>query len=330
MEPFSIFLVAFLIMKGFKIAKVDREYAKRGEVPPGYRLAQQLLDRKKSAGAAPTTAKVKPYGARGYARQRWLALWEDLGEKHEEQRAAHKAAVAAAKAAGRPAPRRPTLKQRLAAGWQWAITPVGEPRPGTPTDRPRTACPDCGQTLIDRDGRWRHPSSAGCPNKPLPTDGQPHGTNTTTNQPTKPDRAEPADNKQPVGAPTPQGADPRPPTSPQEYPPTQGGATTNQGGTHMSGSSGEVTGLASAVTYANEVAATHDEHGSGEGFVSSLASFEVGQGDIAKVLAAQEASRNAGALWREAAQALQDSNNAVKEAYSTSPDAGNKQFATQE
>lgn len=92
----------------------------------------------------------------------------------------------------------------------------------------------------------------------------------------------------------------------------------------------EVTGLSSAVAYAKGVAAAHSAHGSGEGYVSSLASFEVGAGDIAKVRAAQEASINAAALWQTAADALHDHNMAVREAYRAAPDAGNKTFATSE
>lgn len=334
MDPFSIFLVAFLVMKAFKIAKVDREYAKRGQTPPGYQLAQQLLDRKKAAGTAPANATPKPYGARGYAKQRWQALWEDLGNKHKEQRANHKAAVVAAVAAGVAPPRKPTLEQRLATGWRWTLSPVGEPKKATPppagvppvaggsaepktladvmgggdqpspattpTEGHRTACPDCGQTLKQTEGGWEHPSSAGCPRKPASPDGA------------KPTQA---------GEPEPDATDK----------PNTELVTNHEGEPTMAQPSGEVTGLPSAIAYANAVADTHASHGSGEGFIASLTSFEVGPDDISKVQAAQESSRNAEQMWREAAQALQTSNNAVKEAYATSGgNAGNKQFNTQE
>lgn len=93
----------------------------------------------------------------------------------------------------------------------------------------------------------------------------------------------------------------------------------------------EVTGLASAVHYAKGVAAAHQSHGSGEAYVASLRGFEVGEGDVALVEAAQEASRNAAAKWQTAADALLNHNAAVREAYQASGgEAGNKQFATSE
>ena len=92
----------------------------------------------------------------------------------------------------------------------------------------------------------------------------------------------------------------------------------------------EVTGLASAVHYTKGVAAAHESHGSGEAFVGSLRSFEVGDPDIALVQEAQEASRNAAAKWQAAADALHNHNASVREAYQAAPEAGNKQFATSE
>lgn len=92
----------------------------------------------------------------------------------------------------------------------------------------------------------------------------------------------------------------------------------------------EVTGLASAVAYANGVAAAHEAHGSGESYVASLRQFQVGDSDVALVQAAQEASKNAAAKWQTAADALRDHNAGVREAYQTAPEAGNKQFATSE
>lgn len=107
------------------------------------------------------------------------------------------------------------------------------------------------------------------------------------------------------------------------------GATMNTDTTNPSGVT-EVTGMASAVAYAKGVSAAHAAHGDGESYVGSLANFEVGASDIDKVRAAQEASRNAAALWQTAADALQSHNMGVREAYASSPDAGNKQFATSE
>jgi hypothetical protein len=165
-----------------KVGKVDAEYAKRGELPPTARLVEKWLDRQKAAGKAPADAKVKPYGSRAYARQRWLAFWEDLGEKHRADRAAHKAAVAEAKRTGTPPPAKSSLKDRI-AGWKWSISsltePVGSKPDNKPTpavdpepvkaDGPRIACPECGATLADTTGGWQHPADSTCPEaKPAP------------------------------------------------------------------------------------------------------------------------------------------------------------------
>lgn len=109
----------------------------------------------------------------------------------------------------------------------------------------------------------------------------------------------------------------------------EGASMPNTDTTNPSGVT-EVTGIASAVAYAKGVAAAHAAHGDGEGYVGSLANFEVGSSDIDKVRAAQEASRNAAALWQAAADALHTHNMGVREAYASSPEAGNKQFATSE
>jgi len=92
----------------------------------------------------------------------------------------------------------------------------------------------------------------------------------------------------------------------------------------------EVTGVKSAIAYAEAVAAAHEAHGSAEQYISSLTTMDVGKVDIAKVQVAQEASRNAAAMWKDAAEALTTSNAAVGEAYMTSPDAANKQAQTNE
>jgi len=110
---------------------------------------------------------------------------------------------------------------------------------------------------------------------------------------------------------------------------TPADTTTNtEGGTMPE--QAEVTGVKSAIAYAEAVSAAHAAHGGAEQYVTSLTTMEVGSADIAKVRAAQEASRNAAAMWKDAAEALTTSNAAVGEAYMTSPDAANKQAQTNE
>ena len=85
--------------------------------------------------------------------------------------------------------------------------------------------------------------------------------------------------------------------------------------------SGEVTGTRSAVVYLRAMADAHAAHASNEVFLTSLATMEVGDGDIAKVRAAMAASQNAAAAWADAAESVHSNNAAVREAYSVSPDA---------
>lgn len=85
----------------------------------------------------------------------------------------------------------------------------------------------------------------------------------------------------------------------------------------------EVTGLQSAIAYAEGVSGAHAAHGAAEGFTASLADAGYGDSVLGAVAAAQEASANAGALWAAAAAKLKESN-VVKEAYDNVPDAGNK------
>jgi hypothetical protein len=89
----------------------------------------------------------------------------------------------------------------------------------------------------------------------------------------------------------------------------------------------EITGLQSAIAYADAMAAAHDQSSlaGGEAYLGSLQGFEVSGQAIAMVAAAQEASQNAAGAWRMAAAEL-SKQNIVKEAYDSVPDAGSKVF----
>lgn len=92
----------------------------------------------------------------------------------------------------------------------------------------------------------------------------------------------------------------------------------------------EVTGLTTAIDYANGVAQAHQSHAAdAETFAASLASNEVGDGTIGLAVQAQEASSAAGAAWSAVADALNDQTG-VKEAYEATPDAGSREFVTSE
>lgn len=92
----------------------------------------------------------------------------------------------------------------------------------------------------------------------------------------------------------------------------------------------EVTGIRSGVTLMLQIADAHQRISSDEGFLGSLTEMEVGDSDKAKVAAAQEASKAAGAAWALAAKTIADHNLPVQEAYINSPNAANKHANTNE
>lgn len=89
----------------------------------------------------------------------------------------------------------------------------------------------------------------------------------------------------------------------------------------------EITGLQSAIAYADAVADAHASHssGGGEAYIGSLQAAEVSGRAIQMVAEAQEASQIAADSWRAAAVELAKQN-IVKEAYDSVPDAGSKVF----
>jgi hypothetical protein len=89
--------------------------------------------------------------------------------------------------------------------------------------------------------------------------------------------------------------------------------------------SGEVTGLMSAINYADAVAAAHDAHsaGGGEQYRASLGQAQVGPETIASAARAQEATEIAAAAWREHGAKLREQL-AAKEA--TTAETGTKDF----
>lgn len=325
-----------------KVRKVDAEYAKNGQTPPSWKLVERWLENRKAKGAAPQNAKVKPYGSWAYAKQRWQAFWEDLGERHRETRTAYKKAVEQAKAKGTPPPRKPGFKESL-TGWKWQIDQVGaptgedpaapqageDPQPG-PLPRPEQPDSSAEPTLSPR----RRPSP-----HPQPAPGGPfffrclrcgHFSGRIFNTPDECQQArarhvcQPATNgdSQPGSDSEPEAATP-PTPQPQQGEPV---STSTQNAPQQSG---EVTGLMSAINYADAVAAAHDAHslGGGEQYRASLGQAEVGPETIQSAATAQEASETAAGAWRAHAAKLREQL-AAKEA--TTAETGTKQFLLNE
>lgn len=355
----TVLLLSAAITTGIKVAKVDAEFARKGEMPPTARLVDKWLDSRKAAGKAPASATVKPYGSWAYAKQRWQAMWEDLGDKHREQRAAHKAAVAEAKKNGTPPPKTPSLKDKL-AGWKWSIDalvrPVGE-KPAEPGQPDAADTTQIGSSTTPGEVpvlplRWDcHTCGIGCggytTENDVDSDARMHidkvhgGRGQLVDQQIRiPDHAD--ENLRPVPAKKPTGEGQQMPAQLDDSPPGEqtkpaepattsstagpvGPAASPEGETMTATTlSGEVTGTRSAIAYARAVADAHTQHSGNEGYLTSLATMEVGDGDIGLVRAAMQKSQEAAAAWAAAAQSIEDHNATIREAYANSPDAANK------
>jgi hypothetical protein len=304
-------MLEILILSAIITAKlfgVDREYAKRGEVPPGYRLIDKWLDGRKARGQAPTNAKPAKPGMWRYFWQRWQALWEILAQDHKIRHEKYLKDRAEAIREGRPKPKKPTFKLRAGAAWQWVVDTIGVPVGGTkPHMKP--APPSEGAPSDDHE------------KLPAPAAPDPWPATDFGPAPVRDDRDEWAD--------VPYEPWPEPPLNPE---PARSGTSTE--GEHMTApaktqTSGEVIGLTGAIAYADEVASAHGQHssGSGEQYRASLARAEVGEDTIASAARAQEASAIAQAAWTEHANKLREQL-AAKEA--TTVETGNKEFLLSE
>lgn len=92
----------------------------------------------------------------------------------------------------------------------------------------------------------------------------------------------------------------------------------------------EVTGIRSAVTRMQAIAAAHQAVASSEGFIGSLNRMEVGAPDQQKVKEAMAKSAIAGQKWAHAATLIAQHNLPVQEAYQANPNAANKAANTNE
>ena len=114
-------LVAFLLAKVVTNYRVEHEYAKQGAVPP---RIQAKLDRIAAGSGEKTPARP---GASGYLRELWHDAWDDMTDRHRRVRSQKRAG------------QRPTVPQRVAGWWRWALTPVGDPR--RPAENPAPVTP---------------------------------------------------------------------------------------------------------------------------------------------------------------------------------------------
>jgi hypothetical protein len=98
----------------------------------------------------------------------------------------------------------------------------------------------------------------------------------------------------------------------------------------MTDAPSEVSGLSSAQNYAAQMSARmSDQVPRTESFVASLTGADVSGEAVDAAVRAQELSAACSQAWAEANEALQRQN-VVKEAYQSTPEAGNKEFVTSE
>jgi hypothetical protein len=344
----AVLLISAAVTTGLKVATVDRELARHGKPPASYGLIQGWLDRRKAAGKAPGGAKVKPYGSWAYAKQRWLAMWEDLGERHQQVRADYKQACADARRDGRPVPKKPTFKQSL-TGWQWTID---EPQPEAPDEEVKAKPSDPASTAPARDvdGRDARRAEADRLTKMIddaqpgwPTSGACNKCGKTTaltifgccepclnttgtamcagcHDPMVRDgdvyRHSPhqsCDAVAPIANRT-----PAPGNGPVTAPHNEGDSMT------AAQQSGEVTGIPSAIGFLDAMATVHRQHADNEHLITAMANLGVGAGDLNLTTAAMTKSAEAADLYDTAAKELDATNRGVREGYGSAPDAADK------
>jgi hypothetical protein len=332
--PFGVCLViAAGITTFIKANKVDAEYAKRGEMPPTAKLIDKWLDQRAKAGKPVKPAK---YGMWRYGWLRWQAMWQDLSERFEQTRADYRDEAVKAKAAGQPPPTKPSIKDRL-AGWKWSITNLTAAKTAAPDTavpapasapsavEPRWHCDKCGIGCGGYDSEDARDSDARMHIDKVHNGGgrlidqlihiTDHADENLTHADTPAVTAHAAAT-----------AIVSPADQHQDRPRRAGTAEKENSmtATIEPQQSGEVTGTRSAAAYARAVADAHERHSGNEGYLSSLARMEVGDGDLGLVRDAMQTSKLAAAKWTAAADSIDANNAGLREHYANAPDAANK------
>lgn len=159
-------MIEILILAAILTAKIngfDREYAKRGELPPSYRMIDKWLDGRKARGQAPASARPAKYGLWRYAWQRWCAMWEMLSLRHEAEMKARREAAAR----GELPPPRPSWRQRVTVAWQYVIDHIQAPtRRPDPQPGPAVPAPEAVADEPPAEPRRSRPRPAPTPDGP--------------------------------------------------------------------------------------------------------------------------------------------------------------------
>ena len=359
-------LIGVLIFSMFiKAAVVEMAFAVRGKPSPRSRMKMAQVDADVKAGKRPTVgfgdflgllwndvwadaiakhkAKVaagspakQPGAASSFLRNWWNDAWARAEAKRtdKQNRTTPDATRPPAQppgqgqGRGRVAPTGTPQAQGQAQPTSRAPDPA-RPQPGQPDSSvveigTVLACGRCSRGVL-RNGvcdRCGQPGDRGGDPAAQPQAGQPDSTK-QEQQPEEVDTETPAA------------------TSPENQPtdPSAGSDGQSMGvvipftrkdSSDMTDAPGEVSGLASAQTYATEMSsAMAAQVPLTEQFMASLQGGGVSGEAVAAAARAQELSAATSAAWAEANEALQRQN-VVKEAYQATPEAGNKEFVTSE
>ncbi|MDW3849639.1 hypothetical protein NMK34_23785 [Micromonospora sp. BRA006-A] len=317
MDPiFWVLVFAWMLQRGV----TDGLYAYRGKPNPRYELKKARAQ----AAGQPTPAQPR------YMTGDWFKdLYSDaLVANTDKRRAKVKAKAQPVDDMVDVAGVRPTESAREEREPEW-LTPDPDELDGS-----EPVVHDDTSTSRANAGKWswscRRP---GCPGKGFDYDTEDqaragaaaHRCKDTDSRPAEGVQIlggnKPAPTANPVPEPTPAGEQPKLATVIPMFPILKEPTMSNA----------EITGLPTAIAFAQGMASAHRAASTagGEQYVAALRSFEVGDGTIATVATARELSAQAAAAWERAAAEI-GKQNTVKEAYQAVPDAGNKRFVTGE
>jgi len=299
-----IFLV--LIVWALKTAIVDAPYTLRGQTPPRHRLAMQRLALKQTKAAGAGQRASGSGAARDYGRVVWQHAWSDLTDRHNQRRA-----------------------RRLAR-------PARRARPGPARAYFRGLTADVRESLWRRwDKAWQAADARRRGDDPIVTE-QPAGSPVGDSTPASDEAAAETRTASPAGV---DAAKPVRPRVAEELPAAYlGDGITTESTNHREATRmfqmlnlGEVTGLQSAIDFADKLAKASEESVNHlELLGGGLSEGGTGTETVGRFSSAGDSLSAAASQLREAANELRR-HLTVRESYeATGNQAGDKDFVLAE
>jgi hypothetical protein len=353
----AVLLLAAAITKMIATHREDVEYARQGQDSPRYKLKMAKLaaaQRQGKAASAPSRL-----GAKGYFRELWNDAWDDANDYRKRIRADKETNPRMTQREQLAKIRdwsKQTLNRRKDGQPVDDMLDVAEVRGDSPIipDAPEVEAPPVpvpnDRDQVSADG----PTMELPPRVPDPIDirTQPRPDTRTTSPllPSRPARAAAPGSRRWLAEEIAKGTDNQQPGDPIPAPSVQvdtGGDTAAREAAdtrplanviplfpstkEIAMANSEATGLPTAIAYAEAAAHAHESFATGgsEGYTNALAGFEVSGDALNSASEAQEASTTAAAKWKEHAEIMKTQLTG-REFYQANPDAGNKQFMTNE